>query len=132
MFNVTFPIFLTQKYLNQDLSKRTNGSNAVEVRDLTWKNFSGTINDRKPGDGSCASNPCWYHVGFPDLTHREAAIIACGHSQSCKNLRLENILVAPTVKMVPSLVCINVEKELNPNLGFECKNGTFMQTRNSV
>jgi len=127
MRNVTFPIFVTQTYFNQDLTKRTNGSSAVMMRDFTWSNFTGTINDRTPGDGSCVTNPCWYDIGYPDLTHREALIIACANKESCQNFKVEDIRVVPTVKMMPSMVCINAEAELNPQLGFECKNGTFTQ-----
>jgi len=68
VYNVTFPIFVTQTYINQGstqtqstvgssgaVSGRPNNS-TVNMQDLTWANFTGTINTFMPGDGSCVTN----------------------------------------------------------------------------
>ena len=93
-YNVTFPIFVTQTYINQGGSQtqlengnstavgRPNNSSVV-MQDFKWENFTGSINQFKPGDGSCVTDPCWYNVGLPNLTHTESVIIEC--SESCYN-----------------------------------------------
>lgn len=60
VYNVTFPIFVTQTYLNQDTNQvgtttRPNNS-SVNMQDFTWRDFTGTVNTFNPGDGSCASD----------------------------------------------------------------------------
>lgn len=69
VYNVTFPIFVTQTYYNQGNTQTQNGNGAttgrpnnatVNMEDFTWANWTGTINQFKPGDGSCASD-----VGLP-------------------------------------------------------------------
>ena len=64
-YNVTFPIFVTQTYINQGSAQtqlengtttsRPNNSTVV-MQDFTWANFTGTINAFKPGDGSCVTD----------------------------------------------------------------------------
>jgi len=67
-YNTTFPIFVTQTYINQGstqtqstvgssgaVSGRPNNS-TVNMEDFTWANFTGTINTFMPGDGSCVTN----------------------------------------------------------------------------
>ena len=65
VYNVTFPIFVTQTYINQGGSQTQSGNGGVEGRknnatvdmeDFTWANFTGTINTFMPGDGSCVSD----------------------------------------------------------------------------
>ena len=65
VYNVTFPIFVTQTYFNQGSSQTQIGNGAVEDRpnnatvdmtDFTWANFTGTINTFQPGDGSCVTD----------------------------------------------------------------------------
>jgi len=65
VYNVTFPIFVTQTYYNQGNTQTQSGSGAttgrpnnatVNMEDFTWANWTGTINQFKPGDGSCASD----------------------------------------------------------------------------
>jgi hypothetical protein len=134
---VTFPIFVTQTYINQGSSQtqlengevvgRPNNS-SVNMQDFTWANFTGTINTFKPGDGSCASDPCWYNVGLPDLTHTEAVIIECNTNSSCQNFALENVQIFPQSLEAPTVVFLNATAELNPKLGFACANGTFVPT----
>lgn len=65
VYNVTFPIYVTQTYTNQGstqtqiengaVSERPNNSSVV-MESFNWVNFTGTINTFKPGDGSCVTN----------------------------------------------------------------------------
>ena len=137
VYNVTFPIFVTQSYVNQGSNQTQSSSGAVSGRpnnstvmmqNLSWVNFTGTINEYRPGDGSCVSDPCWYNVGLPNLRHTEAVIIECNTNSSCKNLQLENIQVFPQSMTPPTQICINATAALNPNLGLVCQNGTFVPT----
>lgn len=134
-YNVTFPIFVTQTYINQgsNQTQLENGSvtdrpnnSSVMMENFTWENFTGTINTFSPGDGSCASDPCWYNVGLPDLKHTEAVIVECNTNSSCQNFALKNIQIFPQSLAPPTAVCINATTELNPHLGFSCANGTFV------
>ncbi|KAH9828920.1 glycoside hydrolase family 28 protein [Teratosphaeria destructans] len=133
LYNVTFPIFVTQLYVDQGVSslqaetKRPNNS-TVNMEDFTWANFTGTINTFQPGDGSCKTDPCWYYYGLPDLKHTEAIIIECNTDESCKNFQFSNIDVVPQSLDAPSVVCIDATAELNPSLGFVCANGTYKPT----
>lgn len=65
VYNVTFPIFVTQTYINQGSTQTQSSSGAVLARpnnstvnmeDFTWSNFTGTINTFAPGDRSCVTN----------------------------------------------------------------------------
>lgn len=60
--------------------------------------------------------------------HTEAVVVECNTEQSCKNFEFTNIEVFPQSLDVPSVVCINATAALNPNLGFDCANGTFVPT----
>lgn len=56
-FNVSFPIFVTQSYTdqNQNTAPRIDNS-SVEMVNFSWENFVGSINSYQPGDDSCASD----------------------------------------------------------------------------
>ncbi|KAI6855612.1 hypothetical protein KC338_g7565 [Hortaea werneckii] len=128
VYNVTFPIFVTQTYIDQgdnDGEERPNNS-SVNMENFTWTNWTGTINTYMPGDGSCASDPCWYNVGLPNLAHTEAVILECNSETSCQDFELSNIQVMPQSMEPPTVICMNAEAELNPDLGFDCRNGTFV------
>lgn len=57
VYNVTFPIFVTQTYYNQDsASTGTSNNQSVDMADFTWEDFTGTINSFNPGDGSCVTD----------------------------------------------------------------------------
>jgi hypothetical protein len=127
--NVTFPIFVTQTYQNQALGKQARPSGqSVQMKDFTWRNFSGTINDLKPGDGSCVQ-PCWYYEGLSGLKHTEAVILGCDSPGSCVNFRLSGINLKPISGGQTTAICMNVQADLNPKLGFGCKNGNFDRQR---
>ncbi|KAJ5692522.1 exopolygalacturonase C [Penicillium macrosclerotiorum] len=137
VYNVTFPIFVTQSYVNQGSSQTQLGNGAttgrvnnasVMMEDFTWSDFTGTVNTWNPGDRSCVTDPCWYNNGLPNLKHTEAAIIECNTNSSCKNFALSNIEVIPQSMAASTVICINATAELNPHLGFNCRNGTFVPT----
>ncbi|KAH8762199.1 pectin lyase fold/virulence factor [Hyaloscypha sp. PMI_1271] len=134
-YNVSFLIFVTQMYFNQGSSQiyledgtvvgRSNNSTVV-MKDFTWTNFTGTINTFRPGDGSCVTDPCWYNAGLPDLKHTEAIIVECNTNSSCTNFVSKNIELFPQDMEDPTVVCFNAMAALNPKLGFDCRNGTFI------
>ena len=72
------------------------------------------------------TDPCWYDVGLPDLKHTEAIIVECNTNTSCKGFEMKNIEVFPQSLEASTVVCLNATAELNPGLGFECTNGTFV------
>ncbi|ROW01805.1 hypothetical protein VPNG_07813 [Cytospora leucostoma] len=127
LYNVTFPIFVTQTYYDQASGSSGSASNqSVIISDFTWEDFTGTINSFNPGDGSCVSDPCWYDAGLPNLQHTEAVIIECGSTTSCQNLALKNIEVFPQTLEPPTIICIDASESSNPDLGTYCRNGTFI------
>jgi len=135
VYNVTFPIFVTQTYTNQGSAQtqlqngQTEGrpnNSTVRMEDFTWANFTGTINTFNPGDGSCVSDPCWYDVGLPDLKHTEAVIVECNTQDSCRKFKMENIQVFPETLMQSTVICMNATRQQNPELGFACNNGSFV------
>jgi hypothetical protein len=124
-FNVSYPIFVTQVYYNQaDGGTGTGQSNvtqAVNMNEFTWTNFTGTINSYQSGDGSCVSDPCWYDIGLPsNLNHTEAIIILCATKSSCQNFELNNIQLFPQSATPPTQICLGVGGQTNPDLGMEC------------
>lgn len=126
--NVTFPIFINQQYVDQGNAgdtERPNNSSVI-LEDFTFANFSGDINSFNAGDGSCATDPCWYDLGLPNLNQTEAIIIECNTEASCSGFKTSNINIYPQKMEDPSVICINAEADLNPELGFDCTNGTFV------
>ncbi|KAB8073723.1 putative exopolygalacturonase C [Aspergillus leporis] len=125
-YNVTFPIFVTQSYYDQSAARDgVDTESSVMMEDFTWADFSGSINKHQPGDGSCATDPCWYNAGLPNLKHTEAIIIECNTEKSCKNFVTKNIQLYPQVLEPATVICMNATAELNPSLGFSCRNETF-------
>ncbi|KAK1979409.1 family 28 glycosyl hydrolase [Colletotrichum cereale] len=128
--NVTFPIFATQVYYDQATAGDGRpSSSSVMMQDFLWEHFSGNINTYNPGDGSCTTGPCWYDSGLEGLTHTEAVIIGCSTGKSCRGLRTRDIRIAPQSRTVPRVICTNAVSALNPQLGFECANGTYIISR---
>lgn len=126
--NVSFPIFVTQSYADQNADRPApdDPSSAVIMEDFTWADFTGDINTFHPGDGSCVTDPCWYDVGLPNLNHTEAVIIQCHTESSCRNFVTEKIRLRPQNREPAAVVCLNATARLNPDLGFDCRNGTFV------
>jgi len=123
------PIFVTQSYFNQANGAAVRPNNAsVIMQDFTWANFTGTINQSQPSDGSCASNPCWYNLGLPNLAHTEAVIVECNTDSSCQNFALRNIEFSPPVTTPPTAICVNCTAANNPRLGFSGVSGYSVPT----
>ncbi|KAK1989838.1 family 28 glycosyl hydrolase [Colletotrichum falcatum] len=115
--NVTFPIFVTQTYYNQarpDCDRPSNSS--VTMEDFTWEHFSGNINTYSPGDGSCTTNI-------------KAVVIGCSNRTSCTGFQTRDIRIEPQSRTVPKVICMNAGPDLNPNLGFDCANGSYIISR---
>jgi hypothetical protein len=83
LYNVTFPIFVTQTYVNQGSAQtqlengttvgRPNNS-TVNMEDFTWSGFTGTINSFSPGDGSCVSD-VGHGLSVRKFTNNETAML---------------------------------------------------------
>ena len=74
------------------------------------------------------TQPCWYNVGLPNLTHTETIIVECNTAESCKDFTFKNIDVVPQTLAPPKVICFNATAKLNPKLGFDCANGTYIPT----
>jgi hypothetical protein len=119
------PIFVTQVYYNQVTGSAATGpvTSAVTMEDFTWENFSGSINSLQYGDGSCASDPCWYDAGLPtNLDHSQALIITCATSDSCNNFKVSNVDLYPTSGDPTTQLCQGVYAANNPDFGLTCAN----------
>lgn len=137
LYNVTFPIQVTQRYSNQGsaqtqlysgaTSGRPNNSSVV-LENITFANFTGSMNSFHPGDGSCVTDPCWYNAGYDNLTQTETIIIECNQLESCSNITFSNIEVTPQNSLPATQICVSVDSDLNPDLGFDCTNGTYIPT----
>jgi hypothetical protein len=132
MTNITFPIFITQTYQDQSVTKNPNSGStkAVKMRDFTFSAFSGTINSKNPGDGSCVTMPrssCWYYDSLPNMKHNEAVIMQCASEESCSNFVVKGMKLKTDTAGPTSVICSNVGKVANPKLGFTCANGPFSQ-----
>lgn len=64
--NVTFPVYVTQTYINQGSAQTQNGNGLVNGRannasvimdNFAWVDWKGTVNSYTPGDGSCVTDP---------------------------------------------------------------------------
>ncbi|KAH8891176.1 exo-polygalacturonase [Thozetella sp. PMI_491] len=127
VFNVSYPIFVTQVYYNQATTGPPTGpvTQAVNMQDFTWSNFKGTINSYQSGDLSCVSDPCWYDIGLPtNLNHTEALIIQCATGTSCKNFKVQNAQLYTQSGEPSTDICVNVGGALNPDFGLTCANST--------
>lgn len=115
-------------YLPQTASEVGPGTQAVQMRNFRWHNFSGTINSQHPGDGSCVGK-CWYYDGLPaNLKHTEAVVMQCaigGARGSCQGFEVSGIDLRPQGGERAAVVCQNVGREGNPRLGFVCESGEF-------
>ena len=50
----------------------------------------------------------------------------CNTNTSCKNFAVSNIDVFPQSLDASTVICLNASAELNPSLGFDCANGTYI------
>lgn len=139
VYNVTFPIFVTQSYFTLGSSQTQLGNGAtsgratnasVMMEGFTWSDFTGTVSTWRPGDRSCVSDPCWYDAGLLNLNHTETVIIECNTATSCEDFSVQNIQAIPQSMAPPTMICINATAQLNPQLGFDCRNGTYLPFEN--
>ncbi|KAH6675470.1 putative extracellular exo-polygalacturonase [Halenospora varia] len=125
--NVTFPIFVTQNF-GSNVDDRLRGirtaNDQLLVSDIYFRNFTGTINEDKPGDGSCilaASSPCWYFQGYPHLNHTEGIILDCQNKNSCKGFVTSDIKMATGYSGLPATMrCGSVNVDINKGLSLAC------------
>lgn len=60
VYNVSFPIFVTQTYLDQSAKEAHNRQNnaTVNMEDFAFKDWVGTQAGYQYGDGTCVTDPC--------------------------------------------------------------------------
>ncbi|KAJ6609046.1 pectin lyase fold/virulence factor [Mycena sp. CBHHK59/15] len=123
--NVTFPIYVTQNYYDQSQAPPPPSNTSVTIDGLSFSNFVGTINSRHPGDGSCISDPCWYHV--PDADGTQSIIFEDFYAGTVKNIAAHDILVVPDrLLALPKVLC---NATVTPkDVGFKCWDGLYMPT----
>ncbi|TFK47003.1 putative extracellular exo-polygalacturonase [Heliocybe sulcata] len=123
--NVTFPLYLTQSYVDQNSPGAPRVNNAsVLMQNFTYDNFFGDINTFHPGDGSCVTDPCWYYEPGADGT--QAAILRC-NAGACSDFTLQNINLRPQSGVPATILCNNPPVD-SPDIGIVCQNGTFVET----
>ncbi|EPQ58845.1 pectin lyase-like protein, partial [Gloeophyllum trabeum ATCC 11539] len=123
--NVSFPLYLTQSYVDQEYPGAPRVNNAsVIMQDFTYDNFYGDINTFHPGDGSCISDPCWYVLYSEGADGTQAAILRC-NAGACQNFTLSNIHLRTQSGVPATLLCNNPPID-SPDPGFVCRNGTFV------
>lgn len=131
--NVTFPVMVTQTYRDQSVTKnsKTGTTQAVEMRGIstliipiensltdfnfTWADFTGTINSKNAGDGSCITNPCWDYQDLKDIEKNEALILQCASEKSCSNFVVKGFKLKTDAGGPTTAICSNVGKVANPN-----------------
>jgi hypothetical protein len=134
VYNVTFPIFVTQSYSNQGSSQTQLGSGvtgrannvSVMMEDFVWSDFTGSVNTWRPGDGSCVSDPCWYDDGLPTLKHTEAVVIECNTESSCNNFKIHNIQIIPQNMEPPTVVLHQCDSPAEPTTGLRLPQWHFL------
>ncbi|KAF7360116.1 Glycoside hydrolase family 28 protein [Mycena venus] len=123
--NVTFPIYVTQNYFDQSQAPPPPSNTSVNIKGMSFTNFAGTINSLRPGDGSCISDPCWYHVAGADGT--QSIIFDDFYPSTVEDISATNILVVPDRFLVlPKVICnasVTPEK-----VGFKCWDGLYLPT----
>ncbi|EJU00614.1 pectin lyase-like protein [Dacryopinax primogenitus] len=121
--NVTFPLYITQSYVDQNSPGGARVNNAsVVMRDFTYDGFWGTINTYQPGDESCISDPCWYYEPGADRT--QAILFRCNPG-ACQDFSVQNINLRPENGVPATIICNNPAVN-SSNPGYECVNGTFV------
>ncbi|KAF7316077.1 Glycoside hydrolase family 28 protein [Mycena indigotica] len=123
--NVTFPIYVTQNYYDQSQAPPPPSNTSVTIDGLSVSNVAGTINSRSPGDGSCISNPCWYHV--PNADGTQAIIFDSFYPGTAKEISVANVFVVPDLPWkLPTVLCNASTTPLD--IGFKCWDGVYIPT----
>ncbi|CAK5278448.1 unnamed protein product [Mycena citricolor] len=126
--NITFPIYVTQKSVPATWLATPAVHLSVQIDGLTFQDFAGTINSLNPGDGSCISDPCWYHVAGADGT--QSIIFDSLHAGSATNLSATGIAVVPDAPSERPTVMYNAS--VTPgDVGFRCWDGPYIPTYSS-
>ncbi|KAJ7837295.1 pectin lyase fold/virulence factor [Mycena leptocephala] len=123
--NVTFPIYVTQNYFDQSQAPPPPSNIYVKIEGISFTNVAGTINSLRPGDGSCISDPCWYHVAGADGT--QSIIFDDFSAGTVQDISATNILVVPDRFLVlPKVIC---NASVTPaKVGFKCWDGLYIPT----
>ncbi|KAJ6157760.1 exopolygalacturonase C [Penicillium chermesinum] len=110
MYNVTFPVFVTQTYSNQGSSQtqlvngavtgRVNNA-SVMMEDFTWSGFTG-----QPTPTS------------PEMDLAYPSHVECNTNSSCKGFQTKDIHIIPQSVSPATVICMNATAALNPKLGF--------------
>ncbi|KAJ7863376.1 pectin lyase-like protein, partial [Mycena leptocephala] len=125
-----FPIYVTQNYFDQETSTRPvipanpDPNNATHIEDFTFENFSGTIRDIGPEEGSCISDPCWFFVA--NATGREVVILDL-YPSTATNVRTKNIVAKTESGGRVDVMCSTVD--VTNDVGFICQDGAFIRTK---
>ncbi|KAK7044916.1 glycoside hydrolase family 28 protein [Favolaschia claudopus] len=121
--NVTFPIYVTQNYYDQSQSPPPPSNFSVKIEGMSFTNFAGTINSLRPDDGSCISDPCWYHVPGADGT--QSIIFEDFYADTVQDIHAANILVVPDPLLaLPKVIC---NASVTPaDVGFKCWDGLYL------
>ncbi|KAK7052027.1 glycoside hydrolase family 28 protein [Favolaschia claudopus] len=127
--DTVFPIYVTQNYFDQETSTRPvipanpDPNNATHIQDFVFENFSGSIRDVGPQEGSCISDPCWFFVA--NATGREVVIFDL-YPGTAMNITTKNIFAKTESGGEVDVMC-NPEDIMN-DVGFKCQDGRFIRT----
>ncbi|KAJ7203142.1 pectin lyase-like protein, partial [Mycena pura] len=131
--DTVFPIYVTQKYFDQETSTRPvipanpDPNNATHIEDFTFENLSGTIRDIGPEEGSCISDPCWYFVA--NATGREVVILDL-YPGTATNVRTKNIVARTESGGQVDVMCN--PSDVTNDVGFKCQDGPFVRTKAGI
>ncbi|KAJ6550577.1 pectin lyase fold/virulence factor [Mycena vulgaris] len=131
--DTVFPIYVTQNYFDQETSTRPvipanpDPNNATHIEDFSFENFSGTIRDIGPKEGSCITDPCWYFVA--NATGREVVILDL-YPGTATNVRTKNIVAKTESDSEVDVMCNAVD--VTNDVGFICQDGAFIRTKPGI
>ncbi|KAK0209211.1 pectin lyase fold/virulence factor [Desarmillaria ectypa] len=123
--NVPFPIYVTQNYWDQGLGTQPNSTNAnsTHIEDMTFQNFSGTIRDTPYVEGSCVTDPCWYHVA--NATGKEVIIFDL-YPGTATNIVAKTIHATTQTGSIVDVMCDPTT--VTNDVGFKCRDGAYIPT----
>lgn len=110
VYNVTFPIFVTQTYIDQGNAgdERPNNSSVI-MKGLEWRNFTGSVNTFQPGDGSCVTDvriqqsPCHQsHTRRMTADTQTSPAGTTSASPTCSTLKPSSSSATPTTPVLTS------------------------------
>ncbi|KAJ7336379.1 pectin lyase-like protein [Mycena albidolilacea] len=131
--DTVFPIYVTQNYFDQETGTRPvipanpDPNNATHIEDFLFENFSGTIRDIGPKEGSCISDPCWFFVA--NATGREVVILDL-YPGTATNVKTKNIVAHTESGGEVDVMCSTVD--VTNDVGFICQDGAFIRTKAGI